>query len=444
MVKACFLPEGESLVMQTTFDPADSTFTVFSRSQDAGQRWTVHARGVLRSKASRSGEVAPAPVSIDEIRARCPVEMVGEECYAHFATKGLDYGPSFQGVTRLWQGNREALGRIHVPETLRETYGEYLVHPATLDACLQVIFGTMSGAGESGGVYLPVGIEQVRVHASLSGAVWCHARLVEKDRQGLLANLMVYDEAGRLLVEARGLRCQSVGGKSGDGADSLDDLLYEYRWQFQPRAGQARPVGAGGLPAPSLIAADVQAEAGRLALEQRVRERYDSLDPRRNALCSSLIWQAFTQLGVDVRPGMKLDADALMERHAIVPRHRRLLGRLLAILGEDGILQHTSEGAWEVVRAPDDLAPAETWKDLVAEHPAFIADLILLGRCGQNLAGVLCGEVNPVQLIFSEGGLGMAEHFYQDSPCQRFYHSVAQAAITVPQPASTAALNGRR
>jgi amino acid adenylation domain-containing protein/non-ribosomal peptide synthase protein (TIGR01720 family) len=426
LVKACFLPEKDNQTMHTVWNPTDATFTVYGRTQDASPKWVAHAKGVLRSRPLD----APPAVNLDEVRRRCPVEITRADCYSRLKNVGLEYGPLFQGVQRMWQGKGEALGQVQPPEAVQAEVNDYLVHPAILDACIQVIFGVLPDGSDTRGVYLPVEIERVRVHGSLSGPLWCHAQLVEKTRQGLSANLHIFEESGKLLVELRGLRCQSVG-ESGDGAEKLDDLLYEYQWQLQPRAGQEPAAPSEGvLPAPSQLAESVQAEAGRLCVKQRVKERYLELDPRRDAVCTGWIWAALEQLGADLRPGQSFTATGLAEQLAIVPRHHRVLERYLQILEEDGLLQRLEPGAaWEVVRVPHSADPLATWRSLVAEYPAFIAELMLLGRCGQHLAPVLRGESDALQLIFNEGGLATAEHFYQDSPCNRFHHGVAQVAV---------------
>ncbi|MUG91781.1 hypothetical protein F7734_04525 [Scytonema sp. UIC 10036] len=66
--------------------------------------------------------------------------------------------------------------------------------------------------------------------------------------------------------------------------------------------------------------------------------------------------------------------------------------------------------------------PIKVWKALLAKFPAYQAELSLLGRCGQKLASVLTGEVDPLQLIFPEGSVTTSEHLYQDSPSYRIYN----------------------
>ena len=57
--------------------------------------------------------ISPAPGS--ELGDELPVAAF----YDEFREKrGLDYGPSFRGIERLWGRNNKGLGRLRLPEAL--------------------------------------------------------------------------------------------------------------------------------------------------------------------------------------------------------------------------------------------------------------------------------------------------------------------------------------
>lgn len=86
---------------------------------------------------------------------------------------------------------------------------------------------------------------------------------------------------------------------------------------------------------------------------------------------------------------------------------------------------------WQVCYLPDIGKAAELWKAFWSDAgaPAYLAEMTLLRQCGQQLAGVLRGEVDPLHLIFSEGSLTTVEHLYQDSPAYRFYNQLVRQAL---------------
>ncbi len=446
-VKGCFLPKGDARIGQTVFDPQESTLQIYSATLDSDAKWVLHATGVVRS---RQEEPADPPFSPPAVQARCLGELSGTACYEGLKKIGLEYGPTFQAIERLWVGDGKALGEIVLPDLLSPELDQYQFHPAALDACLQVILGTLArtrrveDAGR--GVYLPVEIEEVRVYGRPGSRLWSHARIVELNRLGLTAQVRAYDEAGRLILDIRGLRCQYLGVNGGQ-AESLDDLLYEFQWQLEPRAAGSRASGSfEGLPPLENVAADVIAELDRYDLLGD-ESRFAELATAINRLCGAYVAGALAQLGARFQPGELIQGDLLADQLGIVERHRRLLDRYLEMLAQDGVLKHkndralqngdphaegvaTAAGSWEVASPPDYGDPAKIWMDLLSQNPAFYGELTLIGRCGQGLADVLNGTTNPLQLIFPDGSLANAEHLYSDSPSTRLYNILTEKMLS--------------
>ena len=135
----------------------------------------------------------------------------------------------FRGIERVWQGDRESLGLVVLPEALDQDSDEYLFHPALLDACLQAAIPADGDFNHHiGGLYLPHEIESVRIFRRPGRRVWVQARLLEKTPRRSVSDFEIYDEAGRLAAQVRGLRSLRI---AGGREESLDDLLYAYQWR---------------------------------------------------------------------------------------------------------------------------------------------------------------------------------------------------------------------
>ena len=285
--------------------------------------------------------------------------------------------------------------------------------------------------------------------AGPASKLWSHSRLVEINKQGLAAEVRAYDEIGRLILEINGLRCQYVG-VDGGRAESLDELLYEFQWQLQPRADATEAIAerrVGFMPPLREVATHVLHEFEKSAVLAE-KTRYAGLEAAMNRLCASYVAEAIKQLGGDLTPGLTFSGDSLARQLGIIDQHRRLFPRYLAMLAEDGALRpishpiglngtlpeeeptHADAGWWEVVALPDYEPSNQIWLDLLMRNPAFFAELTLIGRCGQGLADVLKGTTNPLQLIFPEGSLATAEHLYSDSPSTRLYNVLTERALS--------------
>ena len=163
--KACFLREGETQLLQTVYNPSDSTFTISSRPEGTDVAWTTHVTGTVKRWPH---DPLPGLPSLDELRRRCPREGSQADCYSIFEKGGFLFGPTFRGLERIWVGDGEAIGLIRTPPMLEGATGAYHFHPAVLDACFQVDLGVIfSWKDMSAGdaiIYLPVEHEEIRVY----------------------------------------------------------------------------------------------------------------------------------------------------------------------------------------------------------------------------------------------------------------------------------------
>jgi len=231
--KALFLPETESTRLQVTFDPETASFNIYSRArdpkQDPKQAWTRHARGKLYQESGVAGPVAP--VDLDKVRDHCSRD-ISDICYPEFRTLGLEYGPAFQGIEQLWQGQGEALAALRIPEAVAGDLQDYQFHPTLIDACFQAMLGTLLAAGaDHNAVYLPVKIERLRVLGRPGSRMYSHARLTERDASGLEGDIQLCDEDGNVLIEFQGFRCQALEGARADISEDLGNWLYEFKWE---------------------------------------------------------------------------------------------------------------------------------------------------------------------------------------------------------------------
>ncbi|NTX60835.1 type I polyketide synthase [Myxococcus sp. CA051A] len=228
------LSRDEPLAVQMRFTPDEGgakRFQIFSRSTEAGGGWTLHAEGRLRE--AEAAEAFP----LDEARARCTERMDGETHYQLMKERGVDFGPSFQLLKELWKGPGEAVGRLELSSSVASEMAAHQLHPALLDACLQVING--AGLGDRPGeTFVPMAVESLRAHGRPGGELWGHARIRPGTRSGagsLEADVTLLDGEGRVLMEARGLLCRRLEAMRRRSSDEVDSWMYQVDWQEMPR-----------------------------------------------------------------------------------------------------------------------------------------------------------------------------------------------------------------
>ncbi|WP_269770703.1 type I polyketide synthase [Actinosynnema pretiosum] len=210
------VPESGDVAVRVVVGPrgADGTRPVDVLSGD--QPPVLHARGVLgppRAPEPVGGQWPPAGAE--------PVDLAG--LYPDFAAKGLEYGPHFQRLTRLWRRGDEVFGEVELTGEQRRAAG-FALHPALLECALHVSsFTGQRVAGDGGAVGLPFSFSRVALHRSGVDAVRVRAARVGDG----VVSLDLADGAGRPVARIGELAFRRAGGiRSGPPG-----VLLETAWR---------------------------------------------------------------------------------------------------------------------------------------------------------------------------------------------------------------------
>ncbi|MCP5425306.1 MAG: SDR family NAD(P)-dependent oxidoreductase [Gammaproteobacteria bacterium] len=394
-------------------------FQIFSRDEAAtDETWRLHASGRISVNVPSD---RPNPVRLRDIEQRCGERLSGAELYRRFRSWEVDFGSAFQGVEWLLRGTDEALGRI--ASSLAST-GPYALHPALLDACLQVMGLLLGGDGDTPNVLVEV--RRLRFYQRPEGAVWSHVR-VRRDALGEpLGEVRILDDAGQVLVAVDGARCRPATRRTLFG-NSDRPLFHRVQWQPADLPVSRYPA------TPATIH-----EALRPGLE-KLAGRYDP-DPRLpdalERLSQAYVRHALRALNpAAFAANRRFDLDGLMRDSRIEARYRLLLNRLLMGLERSGLLQRQrDERPGEVVWAfsanlpPVPPIPPDA-AEVRARHPTASAELTLLERCGGQLADVLNGRRDPLDLLFPDGRLDDITRLFEESPGFRAMNELLRDAV---------------
>jgi acyl transferase domain-containing protein len=374
-------PEG--VRVQFILEPSGA-FALHSQRDD--QEWVRHATGHIANEQGNP----PGAENLEALRTRLTRDETGPgPLFAMLAERGIRLGPAFQGIQALWRGAGEALAEIRKPEALGDTAG-LPIHPALLDACFQTLGATFSGEGAAGG-FLPLSIDRVRCWRSPPERFWCHVTTSSGPANAEVAvgHFRLLDAAGQVFMTVEGLQIKRVAAPAP--MDPLADAFLELDWipaplpdpdwaDPTPLADAARALDAG-LPADQGLADDLE------------------------RLATAFATDALRTLGLDAES----DTDAA--ERSIAESRQRLFRRVAEIATLD------PEAA---LMGGEALA-----KTLRARYPANALEIDLVARCGSGLAGVLTGQVDPLQLLFTPG-----DNIYSDSGLARAANAMTAAAIT--------------
>jgi microcystin synthetase protein McyG len=207
------------------------------------------------------------------------------------------------------------------------------------------------------------------------------------------------------------------------------DAHYEVQWQPMSRLDQnlnRRP--ADYLPHPAELAKRVAPEVQRLQSQLSLK-RNQAFEVELDRLSAAYVRAAFRKLGWQPTAGEQFTTAALAQQLSIVDQHGRLFGRMLDILAEEGVLQKTGN-QWEVSGdAPPEPDPAMIWSIAAPQYPDCNAELDLLKQCGENLAAILNGSADPLQVLFPNGSAAMVENLYRQSPFARTLNTLVEESL---------------
>jgi myxalamid-type polyketide synthase MxaE and MxaD len=212
--------------------------TAWSRADEGGEPWTCHFRArariapALPGAPDADGDDETSAAALRAASARCGTPMSEAEHVAGMEAEGLAYGPWFQTLGDVRLGEGEAVATVRLAPGAA-AHGDFGVHPALLDGCLQVV--RRAAPDDPGGTdsrLLPVGVERFALHGPIPAELTCHAVLRRHDASGLSGALFGYDSDGRLRLELEGVHLRRV---TRPLADAPPEWFHQVVWRERPR-----------------------------------------------------------------------------------------------------------------------------------------------------------------------------------------------------------------
>ena len=350
--------------------------------------------------------------SVEAMRGRMRKRVDGAELYRRFAAHGLIYGPAFQGVAEVWAGENEALGRIVAPAVIASELGEYRIHPALLDACLQITLATIPDQPdqEARVVFVPSKADRIRFYGGGERIAWCHMTLVQSAARSIVGHFLVLGANGETIAEIDGLRLRRVD-MGGPGE------IPAYQWRYQLRPSALDADGAEDLPRPHILGAPFAATSGE---RERDKEARVLLDRVVAAYAGEALAAAFGR--------RRFVVSQLVAERRVAPQQEHYLGKLLAFAYQAGVAER-DETEWCLAKIGSTAAAECLWRQAIARYPAYLASLQLIARYGGALPGILRSEIDPVDLVSTERGLDAVEQLYDSDPLFRRANDVAAGMV---------------
>lgn len=137
--------EGNPIVIHTSLFQLENGQIYFEIYSGNEQETTVYSQGHVVLTPRKLETV----LDLVALRAECSAATLNtEECYAAFEMLGMEYGPFFRGIKKVYAGNKKVLAKIALPTLAEATLSEFYLHPSLLDAALQAMIGLQTSEGK--------------------------------------------------------------------------------------------------------------------------------------------------------------------------------------------------------------------------------------------------------------------------------------------------------
>ncbi|MFP6873560.1 MAG: amino acid adenylation domain-containing protein [Verrucomicrobiales bacterium] len=408
--KALFISEKTVPTVRVVYREEDKSFGVYSTT-DEGKNWELNSEGYLRKV---DPGVPPAGESIESIRERMETHATHEQYYDEYRDAGYQFGPNFSQLTNIWSKPNESVAEITVPDEVAQTAADYHFHPAVLDACFHALKGAQviaDGAKASENFYLPAAIRRVHLYRDRPpGRFWVHVVITFDDHESVVSDIIAYDDNGERVADILGFRIDRVEQKD-EQTEALENSFYEFRWQAKRLRG-SRVSGEPGFETPAKIAASVNEGLDERYQRHKLATYIGDFGSRVDSLACRCVEEAYKELGWSLQVGEVFTTGPLLEDLGIVPEHHRLAAAQLKALVTDGVLEKLDDAQWKVAREFAVTDVAGELAGLREDYPEYAADLDLYDMAWPRLAEVLCGDTDPLEILFPGGSSEKLEAFY--------------------------------
>ncbi len=356
-------------------------------------RATLHASATVMHGGPRPGVAGGA--TLDALRQRFPQTESGVmELYRRCRRLGIDYGSAFRVVRTLGFGAQEAFGliRLHAEDAEGRSVGDRWA--LVLDGCLQLVGVCLPESALTQAI-MPMALDAFVAWADIPDSVWSHVSLTPDgghDGLAYIADVAVFDLSGVKVAQFQGLHLKGKPSAASARDDQWRDWLYRVQWQSREQSER------------TLFAFDALGAAGRFELERQSATSFESYREALqalNRLAAQYAAHALHALGIYPGETRHAGGDGRRARE-VSATQRRLMPTLERMARDAGSV-------------PSAQALTQSHEALTQACPFARHELTLLRRCGERLADVLTGEVDPLDVLFPGADMEITARFYSEA-----------------------------
>ena len=394
----------------------DGSFTIESRDRMSDNPWTLNVVGRLLGATNRK---APPPLKTKTIIKKAALQISKAGHYQLTESVGLSYGAGFQGVEDVWVSSvpatdsetLTALAQLEIPADINQDYANYHLHPSMLDAGFQILVDVFAEDISKGkqAALIPVQIGKLYQYEQVADIRYLQVNICKRSPQSVVADFLLLNKKGDVLVELHACRFKGVQFAQ---SRVVDPATYVFNPVLMPQKSQQ-------LISPKLDLPDLSNHVKKYLTTQEPdlqrTHHFQQIMPLFDVMMTAFAWQAIHSLQPSQahHSTASFSVEELAEKATIASSYIPLLTRLLRLLETDD-LAYCEKGQWHLSKQADLPQAEDIWLSILGDSPAYLPELMLIGRCGTHLIEVIQGKQDANELLFPEKS-SIQSHWYHAS-----------------------------
>ncbi len=226
--------------------PGDDVVDFMVSSIDREGANVVHGQGQIVFEGAGKAKDYEFGIDIEEIKNSAASILSGEECYLGFESKGLGYGTGFRTIQKIFVGEKGVLAHLQLPPSLKESFGDFGLHPGLLDGAFQSLIGLVgkdSGVDAGSDPMLPFALEEIELINPLTETCYAIISAVGDMQNGPVKKfkIMIQDENGLPLLAINNFTVREFRRDKTKNKEAVkkNPLLYlRPVWKGSPLSGK--------------------------------------------------------------------------------------------------------------------------------------------------------------------------------------------------------------
>ena len=414
--QALEVPLKEAVELQTVIELVSGSkeaVRVYSHSITTG--WRLHASASLLDSGL---EETPNPDLSDRSDAKA---IDPDKFYNRMRLAGVLHDEEFRAIKQIWEMPNEIIAKLHTQESANEAT-EFLIHPASLDAAIQVAAVALRHQEMA---FLPVAARRIEFTgigmSPDTVRVKLNSALQLGDRE-LIASVDIFS-GGRCAAKIVDLVFTRADLTKMRQHHNPSAWCYGTTWieTYPPRIRLDKALNL------DVLSGRGEREARKFA---EIADHYASLLPDLDVLARRYAVVAIMSLG-DFSSNLSGATLSDIQPCTQLPQEQRqqFYRCLQMLLKEDALANSTlaadQNKTGKAAAIKDELKKLSSEARELSDRTSFVCpEIDIVARFGSQLSEILLTKVNPLDLLFPKGNLSDGLKFYQESPAAKALNQV--------------------